>query len=51
MDHITGEPTDVIQIKSLRISPDPPVPGKNLTIYAAGTVKDLIDVSRPHKAA
>ncbi|ORY78070.1 ML domain-domain-containing protein [Leucosporidium creatinivorum] len=37
-----GEPTDVIQIKSLEISPDPPVPGKNLTIKASGTVSDLI---------
>ncbi|KAM0786754.1 Phosphatidylglycerol/phosphatidylinositol transfer protein [Microbotryomycetes sp. NB124-2] len=38
-----GEPTDVIQIKDVRISPDPPKPGKNLTVYASGTVNELID--------
>ncbi|KAK4057539.1 hypothetical protein OIO90_001608 [Microbotryomycetes sp. JL221] len=38
-----GEPTDVIQIKDVRISPDPPKPGKNLTVYASGTVNSLID--------
>lgn len=44
---LAGEATDAIQIKSLRVSPDPPKPGHNLTIYASGTVTDLIDVSSP----
>ncbi|KDE05689.1 hypothetical protein MVLG_03923 [Microbotryum lychnidis-dioicae p1A1 Lamole] len=37
-----GHPTDAIEIDSIKISPDPPVPGKDLTIYASGTVKTLI---------
>ena len=43
---LKGEPTDAIQIKDIKISPDPPKPGHNLTIYASGTVNQLIDVSR-----
>ena len=35
----------MIQIKSVSISPDPPQPGKNLTVYASGTVSELVDVS------
>lgn len=37
-----GSPEDVIQIKSITLKPDPPQPGKNLTIYATGTTKSLI---------
>ncbi|SCZ87351.1 BZ3500_MvSof-1268-A1-R1_Chr2-2g04817 [Microbotryum saponariae] len=37
-----GNPTDAIEIDSIKISPDPPVPGKDLTIYASGKVKTLI---------
>lgn len=43
----TGEPTDAIAITSLRVSPDPPKPGQNLTIYATGTARELIDVRLP----
>lgn len=39
-----GLPTDVIQLKSIEVSPDPPVPGKELTITAQGTVTRTIDV-------
>jgi len=38
-----GLPTDAIAIKSLKIDPDPPKPGQKLTIYASGTVKQIID--------
>jgi len=38
-----GSPTDAVQIKSLRVDPDPPKPGEKLTIYATGTVKETID--------
>lgn len=34
----------MIQIKSITLKPDPPQPGKNLTIYATGTTKSLISV-------
>ncbi|SCV70227.1 BQ2448_1621 [Microbotryum intermedium] len=37
-----GSPDDAIEIESIAISPDPPVPGKDLTIYASGKVKTLI---------
>ncbi|KAL8287453.1 hypothetical protein RQP46_003311 [Phenoliferia psychrophenolica] len=37
-----GEPTDALTIKSLKLSPDPPKPGHNLTIYATGTANSLI---------
>lgn len=39
-----GEATDAINIKSLRLEPDPPKPGQNLTIYATGTANTLIAV-------
>ncbi|GAA5974483.1 hypothetical protein JCM11641_003246 [Rhodosporidiobolus odoratus] len=38
-----GEPGDALEIESIKISPDPPKPGHNLTIEAAGKVKTLID--------
>lgn len=40
----TGNPSDVITIKSLDVKPDPPRPGEKLTIYASGTVHELVDV-------
>ncbi len=42
---LAGEPGDAITIKSVALKPDPPVPGQELTIYADGTVNNLIDVS------
>ncbi|BGP17472.1 hypothetical protein JCM10213_003245 [Rhodosporidiobolus nylandii] len=38
-----GDPSDAIEIESIKISPDPPKPGHNLTIEAAGKVKTLVD--------
>ncbi|KAI6132762.1 ML domain-containing protein [Pisolithus croceorrhizus] len=39
-----GLPTDVVQIKSISVFPDPPKPGKNLTLTAVGTVNQVVEV-------
>ncbi|KAF8598178.1 hypothetical protein BDV93DRAFT_534396 [Ceratobasidium sp. AG-I] len=38
-----GLPTDIIHIKSLEISPDPPQPGKDLTVTVVGTADKEIE--------
>jgi len=38
-----GNPTDIVQLRSLEISPDPPKPGQNLTVTASGTVTQKIE--------
>merc|ERR1712000_323488 len=38
-----GNPSDVVTIKSLEVKPDPPRPGEKLTIYASGTVHELVE--------
>lgn len=43
---LAGEPGDAVTIKSVKVSPDPPRPGQNLTIYAEGTVNNDIEVRR-----
>ena len=40
----SGEPSDAIEITALRVVPDPPEPGKKMTIYAEGSAKQRIDV-------
>ena len=40
-----GLPSDAIQLESLEVSPDPPQPGRNLTVKAKATVQDVIEVS------
>ncbi|KAI9572896.1 ML domain-containing protein [Boletus coccyginus] len=37
-----GQPTDPVQIQSIAVSPDPPEPGKNLTVTVAGTAIETI---------
>ncbi|KAJ7767799.1 ML domain-containing protein [Mycena metata] len=37
-----GDPTDAILLHSIEVSPDPPVPGKDLTITVKGTVNEVI---------
>ncbi|QRV83309.1 hypothetical protein RhiJN_11325 [Ceratobasidium sp. AG-Ba] len=37
-----GLPTDPLQIKSIQVSPDPPQPGKDLTVTVAGKVQETI---------
>jgi hypothetical protein len=39
-----GTPSDLVEVKSIRLSPDPPVPGQDLTVTASGYVKDTIEV-------
>ncbi|KAJ7264505.1 MD-2-related lipid-recognition domain-containing protein, partial [Mycena haematopus] len=38
-----GLPTDVVQLKSFEITPDPPQPGKNLTIKVEGEAMERIE--------
>jgi hypothetical protein len=35
------------QIRSISVSPDPPVPGKNLTVHVDADVQSIVDVSFP----
>ncbi|KAM9998103.1 hypothetical protein ACTFIY_007744 [Dictyostelium cf. discoideum] len=37
-----GKPTDTFQIDNVTISPDPPVKGQKVSIYASGELKDTI---------
>jgi hypothetical protein len=39
-----GLPTDAIQVQSISISPDPPVPGQDLSVTAVGTARETIEV-------
>ncbi|KAK7064148.1 Phosphatidylglycerol/phosphatidylinositol transfer protein [Favolaschia claudopus] len=38
-----GLPTNPIQLDSIEISPDPPLPGKDLTVTAKGIVTEVIE--------
>lgn len=42
--HTIGMETDPIQIQSIEISPDPPLPGKPLTVKVTGTASEVIEV-------
>lgn len=42
-----GTATDIVQVNSLEVSPDPPKPGQNLTVTASGYVSKTIQVSYP----
>jgi hypothetical protein len=39
-----GSPTDGIQIESIRVSPDPPKPGQDLTVTVEATAEEEIEV-------
>lgn len=41
----SGSPTDVIQLKSISLSPDPPKPGQDLTVTVVGTAQQRVEVS------
>lgn len=45
-----GEESDAVEVKDIRVSPDPPQAGKNLTVHALGVVKRTIDVSIDSRA-
>ncbi|KAI6153520.1 ML domain-containing protein [Pisolithus tinctorius] len=38
-----GLPSDVVQVKSITLFPDPPKPGKDLIITAVGTVNQVVE--------
>ncbi|CAO1618894.1 unnamed protein product [Parajaminaea phylloscopi] len=38
-----GQPSDAVEVQSIEVSPDPPVPGQNLTVKAKGIVKSRIE--------
>ena len=39
-----GLPSDAITVESIHVSPDPPVPGKELTVTAVGRANEVIEV-------
>ena len=39
-----GQDTDGVRIQSIDISPDPPKPGKDLTVTVTGIAKERIEV-------
>jgi hypothetical protein len=41
---ITGEDSDVVQVESINITPDPPQPGKDMTVTVKGTSSSVIEV-------
>ena len=43
-EDVIGLPSDVIQLESIVVSPDPPVPGQNLTVTVKGSAKETIEV-------
>lgn len=40
----TGLPTDAVQLESIQVSPDPPQPGKDLTVTVKAIVQREIEV-------
>ncbi|KAJ7923332.1 ML domain-containing protein [Mycena leptocephala] len=43
LNDFEGEPTDAVELLSLEVSPDPPVPGKDLTIKVKGIAHTRIE--------
>ncbi|OCH92508.1 hypothetical protein OBBRIDRAFT_726717 [Obba rivulosa] len=41
--NLCGTPSDIVEIKSLEINPDPPEKGQNLTITVKGVAKEQIE--------
>ena len=39
-----GSPEDIVKIKSLTVSPDPPKPGENLTVNVSAYVTRVVEV-------
>lgn len=46
-----GTGDEIVDVDSIVVSPDPPVPGQNLTVRAKGTIKDEVSVSTPASPA
>ena len=45
MLHSPGYDSDVIQVQSIEVTPDPPQPGKDLALKVVGVVGKVIQVS------
>jgi hypothetical protein len=41
---LLGSPEDIVKIVSLTVSPDPPMPGQNLTVNVSAYVTRVIEV-------
>lgn len=39
-----GRPSDPVQIESIKLLPDPPKPGENLTVIVDGIVSETLEV-------
>ena len=46
----TGLPTDAIHVETITVFPDPPVPGKDLTVTVVGTAHEVIEVCHIQKS-
>ena len=44
MHESIGSTSDVVQIESITVSPDPPKPGEDLTVTVKGTAQENIEV-------
>lgn len=44
----TGDADDIVQIDSIEVVPDPPEPGKDLTVKVKATTSETIEVSFLH---
>ncbi|KAL4897921.1 ML domain-containing protein [Aspergillus ambiguus] len=43
LEYCVDPATDILQIKSVDLTPNPPLPGQSLTIKASGTLRETID--------
>jgi hypothetical protein len=46
---LSGTPDDIVEIISLKVTPDPPQPGKDLTVDVSAFVKETIEVRTPFR--
>jgi hypothetical protein len=42
----SGLPSDIVQIESIEVKPDPPKPGQDLTVRVKASATDIIEVDR-----
>lgn len=47
-DKQIGLDTDAVKIESIEVFPDPPEPGKDMTVKVKGIAREVIEVSKPH---
>ena|ERR1700722_3367834 len=46
LSSVAGQLTDLIQIHSIKVSPDPPKPGQDLTVTVSAYVQEEIEASQ-----